>query len=204
MNTRARSFVRSFAAIGIAVGVGACSGSGFNTVARDGQLPASTASCPQARATERAPDSYFVRANPLPRTAANIEQGRRLYERDAQPEACASCHGLRGDGLGERGRDLAPPPRNFACAPTMASITDGQMYWVIRNGSGEFHLPARQGAQQVEPAGRRTRFTAMRAYREQLTETETWQLVMYLRSFAPLERTADATRDAMPGPETAE
>jgi mono/diheme cytochrome c family protein len=198
MNTRTRPSVRILAAIGIVAGAGACSSGGFAPVARDAQLPATNASCPQPRSTERAPDSYFARTNPLPRTAANIEQGRRLYERDAQPEACAGCHGVRGDGLGARGRDLEPPPRNFACAPTMASITDGQIYWVIRNGSGELHLPARQGAQQLDRAGRRSRFTAMRAYREQLTETETWQLVMYLRSFAPAERTAQAA-DAKAG-----
>ncbi|MGH7833100.1 MAG: hypothetical protein ACREQK_05615 [Candidatus Binatia bacterium] len=48
----------------------------------------------------------------------------------------------------------------------MRRITDGQMHWVIENGSGELHLPARQGAQEIERPGRRTRFTAMRSHKE--------------------------------------
>jgi hypothetical protein len=66
----------------------------------------------------------------------------------------------------------------------MGAIPDGQLYWVLENGSGDFHLPSEQGAQQIERPGRRSRFTAMQAYRDLLSETEIWQLVMYLRTFA--------------------
>jgi cytochrome c553 len=138
--------------------------------------------CPQPRETERAPDSYYSRTNPLPNTAAHLERGRLLYEKDAKPVACANCHGIDGDGKGPIGVHLALPPRNFSCAETMSGITDGQMYWVIENGSGEMHLPARQGAQEVERPGRRTRFTAMRAHKEQLSETDIWELILYIRT----------------------
>jgi mono/diheme cytochrome c family protein len=140
--------------------------------------------CPEPRTTERAPDSYLHRKNPLPATAENLDAGRRLYHVEARPVTCASCHGERGDGRGPVGLELVPPPRNFQCAPTMAEITDGQLYWVIQHGSGEYHLPAEQGAQQIARPGRRTRFTAMQAHRDRLSETETWQLVMYLRTLA--------------------
>jgi hypothetical protein len=53
---------------------------------------------------------------------------------------------------------------------------------VIENGSGEMHLPARQGAQEVERPGRRTRFTAMSAHKEQLSETDIWALILYIRT----------------------
>ena len=64
----------------------------------------------------------------------------------------------------------------------MSRITDGQMYWVIENGPGEFHLPARQGAQEIERPGRRTRFTAMRSHKEDLSETDIWELILYIRT----------------------
>lgn len=35
-------------------------------------------------------------------------QGRYLYQRN-----CLVCHGLHGDGRGEMGRTLVPPPRHF-------------------------------------------------------------------------------------------
>jgi hypothetical protein len=58
------------------------------------------------------------------------------------------------------------------------------VFWVIANGSGEFHFPSRQGAQEMERPGRRTRFTAMRAHREYLSDTGIWQLILYIRSLA--------------------
>ena len=140
--------------------------------------------CPEPRNTARAPDGYYFRTNPLPKTAENLGRGHRLYESDAKPVPCAGCHGTDGNGTGPAGRELAPPPRNFRCAETMARITDGQMYWVIENGSGDFHLPSRQGAQEIERPGRRTRFTAMRAHKEYLSETDIWQLIMYIRTRA--------------------
>ena len=35
-------------------------------------------------------------------------QGRYVYQRN-----CLVCHGTYGDGTGEMGRTLKPPPRNF-------------------------------------------------------------------------------------------
>lgn len=196
MRTHRTVSYRSLAALALAVALTACSSAGSNTTVAAQQATADPAdACPQPRETERAPDSYFMRVNPLPRTAANLELGRRLYEREARPEPCASCHGVRGNDAGARGQQLVPAPRNFACAATMANITDGQMYWVIQNGSGELHLPARQGAQQIERPGRRTRFTAMRAYREYLSDAETWQLILYIRSLAQSDARAESTAE---------
>jgi mono/diheme cytochrome c family protein len=140
--------------------------------------------CPEPRRTARAPDSYYSRTNPLPGTAEHLDRGRRLYERDARPAPCASCHGIDGDGRGPAGGSLVPPPRNFACAETMRSLTDGQLYWVIEEGSGEFHVPATQGAQRIERPGRGAPFTAMRGHGDHLSDTEIWQLILYIRSMA--------------------
>lgn len=145
--------------------------------------------CPQPRQTESAPPTYAQRANPLPNSAAHIERGRTLYQQAARPVACAGCHGSDGSGRGPNAALLVPPPRNFTCAQTMAAISDGQLFWIIENGSGQFHLPSRQGAQQVARPGRGApHSTAMLAYGEHLTETDIWQLVAYIRTLsAPTE-----------------
>jgi hypothetical protein len=64
----------------------------------------------------------------------------------------------------------------------MAGVPDGQLYWVIESGSGEYHAPSSQGAQRVERPGRGEPPTAMRGYGNILSSTETWQLVLYIRS----------------------
>lgn len=176
---------KALVAVMLPVTLGACSTTGMSRVAEPQARGAQVAGrCPQPRETERAPDTYYVRTNPLPGTVENLERGRLLYQRDARPAPCASCHGADGGGQGPAGRDLVPPPRNFTCADTMRRIPDGQLYWVIERGSGTFHLPARQAAQEIERPGRGTRFTAMRAYREDLSETDIWQIIMYIRTLA--------------------
>jgi mono/diheme cytochrome c family protein len=66
----------------------------------------------------------------------------------------------------------------------MSEVSDGQLFWVIENGAGDFHLPARQGAQQVARPGRRASVTGMTSYRQQLSDAEIWQLALYIRSLA--------------------
>lgn len=138
--------------------------------------------CPQQRQTEQAPDTYMALTNPLPRSEQHIDRGRMLYEAQRAPASCAACHGADGRG-GPVGMALVPPPRNLACAETMNPLADGQLYWVIKHGSGEFHDPARQGAQQLGRPGRRAA-TSMQPFSDQLSETEIWQLVTYIRTLA--------------------
>jgi|GEM_PF-587186 Cytochrome c553 len=175
--------LRHAGAIALLGGVAVVAGATHGTASEPATSAASSIQCPQARATERAPDSYYVRVNPLPATAEHLERGRRLYEHDARP-ACQRCHGPDGDGNGPAAVDLEPRPRNFTCTVTMASIPDGQLFWVIENGSGDFHLPSRQGAQQVERPARGRPTTAMRGYGDHLSETDIWQLVLYIRTLA--------------------
>lgn len=140
--------------------------------------------CPQSRHTERAPDTYQSLGNPLERTSVHLAQGRVLYEAERKGGSCASCHGRQGDGRGADGAALDPPPRDFTCAATMAALSDGQLFWIIENGSGDHHQPARQGGQRVARPGRREAHTAMSAYGRQLRDAEIWQLVLYLRTLA--------------------
>lgn len=117
--------------------------------------------CPQPRYTQQAPSELDVRVNPLEANSANRRAGRKLYE-DLSDPSCTVCHGKKGDGKGQLAGQFDPPPRNFACADTVLNISDGQLHWVIQNGS----------------AG-----TAMPPF-DYLSEEEIWQLVIYLRSLA--------------------
>ncbi len=122
---------------------------------------AGEAVCPQPRATAKAPDEFYNLKNPLANTADNIEKGRRMFSQDVQP-TCAMCHGRKGDGTGGFGADMSPKPRNFTCAETMKPIPDGQLFWVIQNGSPD---------------------TGMPPFRD-LSYGQIWQLVLYLRSLS--------------------
>ena len=103
-----------------------------------------------------APNSYYNRTNPLEKTAENLDKGELRYQRAATPLPCVQCHGKNGEGKGPLGKGLVPPPRNFACAETMNQLPDRQLYWVIEKGSGAFHLPSEQGAQQINAWSSRT------------------------------------------------
>ncbi len=118
--------------------------------------------CPQERLTAQAPEDISRLKNPLPPTQKNLDAGESLYHRDVQPTACKICHGDSGNGLGMMTEGLNPPPRNFTCKETMQGISDGQLFWIIKNGS---------------PG------TGMPAYRD-LSETQVWQMIHFIRQFA--------------------
>lgn len=117
--------------------------------------------CPQPRNTPMAPEEYLRMDNPLQPTQENILAGKTLFHVDARPGPCRTCHGVSGDGLGITFKQLHPKPRNFSCFQTMDRLSDGQLFWIIKNGSPGTAMPA---------------FT-------QLDDDQVWQLVLYLRDF---------------------
>jgi mono/diheme cytochrome c family protein len=120
-----------------------------------------TAQCPQPRATAQAPEEFYNRKNPVDNTPDNVEKGRLLFQLDAQP-TCVMCHGRRGDGTGGFGANLSPSPRNFTCSETMKGIPDGQLFWIIRNGSPDTGMPPFQDLQ----------------------DEQIWKLILFIRSLA--------------------
>jgi len=118
--------------------------------------------CPQPRFTGKAPEPYYSMSNPLQAGESNITAGERFYQSGAKPVPCARCHGSKGDGMGPMSAMFDPPPRNFTCARTINGVPDGQLYWIIQNGSPGTSMPA---------------FS-------QFDEQQTWQLVLYLRQLA--------------------
>ena len=119
--------------------------------------------CPQLRKTKKAPSKYTLKNNPLFATAKNIERGKSLYQTEAKPTACKMCHGIRGNGNGRLARGLEPAPRNFTCKKTMKALSDGQLFWVIKNGS---------------------KGTAMPAHKFTMSDKDIWQIIHYLKRFA--------------------
>ncbi|QPJ63960.1 MAG: cytochrome c [Candidatus Nitrohelix vancouverensis] len=115
--------------------------------------------CPQARKTLSAPAKFQAMQGG---DGASLEKGRALYETQSKPIACKVCHGDQGNGLGDPDFESFPPARNFACAETMKGISDGQLFWIIKNGSPR---------------------TSMPAFKD-LTTDEAWSLVAYIRSFS--------------------
>ncbi len=118
--------------------------------------------CPQSRQTRRAPGKFRNMTNPLTANADNIKAGETLFQKTAQPLACMNCHGVKGDGNGPMGAALNPRPRNFTCGETMKDISDGQMYWIIKNGS---------------------KGTGMMAF-SMMPDNQIWQLIHYIRTLA--------------------
>ena len=119
------------------------------------------AQCPQKRTTPTAPAKYLEVKNPLEVTAKRLKKGEVLYMEKAQPMQCLHCHEARGDGTGELGLQANPQARNFTCAETMKNVSDGQMFWAIKNG--------------VEG-------TAMPAYSD-LADWQIWVLIHFVRQF---------------------
>ncbi len=118
--------------------------------------------CTQPRKTAKAPEDFLAKTSPLPSSASTIRAGKELFLKTAQPAACAMCHGEQGDGKGLMGAALVPPPRNFTCGAMMHEIPDGQLFWIIKNGS--------QG-------------TGMMSFAS-LPDEQVWQLIHYIRSLA--------------------
>ena len=117
--------------------------------------------CPQTRITAQAPVTVYNLKNPLQPTRKNLTRGESIYQWTAEPSACKVCHGPSGNGMGMMAQSMQAMPRNFTCEGTMKEVTDGQMYWIIKNGS----------------------HTGMPPYLF-LSEDDVWSVILYLRQFA--------------------
>lgn len=122
--------------------------------------------CPQKRYTAQAPDDIRNKPNPLEPSREILYSGESLFQVEVQPVACKICHGVNGNGLGIMAQGLNPPPRNFNCKETMKEISDGQLFWIIRNGSPGTGMPAFKN----------------------LDDRQIWQIVHYLRQFPKARR----------------
>ncbi len=122
----------------------------------------SSGDCTQPRKTKNAPGVFQKKKNPHTSPSAK-KDGKELYHKTAKPFTCETCHGVKGDGLGDPDFESTPPARNFTCKATMDSLSDGQLFWIIKNGSPKTSMPAFGG---------------------NLSDDDIWKLVSYLRGFS--------------------
>lgn len=148
------------------------------------EIHAIDSECPSPRQTPQPPQAYYLKQNPVAATADNIALGKHLYQRGVQPVSCADCHGISGDGQGTIGKYLQSPPTDFTCKALMETLPDGRLFWVIENGSGLFELAPGHSRETLKRPGRRPNYTFMRGHKNDLTETQIWHVVLYLRSLS--------------------
>ncbi len=98
--------------------------------------------------------------NPLPSNPENIEIGKEIFHGKA---FCVTCHGKDGKGLGNIPGLRGKLPRNFTDKAWQAARTDGELFWILKNGS-----PGTDMASFVPLV---------------LTENEAWHVLLYVRSF---------------------
>ena len=104
------------------------------------------------------PREFKTRTNPLETNAANAANGRVLYQKN-----CEVCHGFDGNGNTSAGTGMYPPPLSLSrFALEKRKRTDGELFYLIRNG---------------------IRNTAMPGW--QFTDQQTWQIVVFIRHLPP-------------------
>ena len=97
--------------------------------------------------------------NPLEATEANVAKGKAIFLGKA---FCATCHGRDGRGLGDVQGLRGNLPRNFTDQIWQAARTDGELFWILKNGS-----PGTDMAPFIPLV---------------LTEEEAWQVLLFVRS----------------------
>ncbi len=100
---------------------------------------------------------YASKVNPVQDTTENINAGKKLYEQN-----CVRCHGSKGLGDGEEGKNLQPRPANIAAFSKMPMATDGYLFWTISEGG--------------VPVG-----SEMPPFKNRLKEEEIWRIIIYVR-----------------------
>jgi mono/diheme cytochrome c family protein len=109
----------------------------------------------QSKSDWKAPPTAGNRPNPVPANANTIALGQKLYVGN-----CMTCHGPSGKGDGPGGAALEKKPADLG-ARIKAGATDGELFWKITEGR-----------------------SPMISWRGSLSETQRWELVNYIKTFA--------------------
>ena len=95
--------------------------------------------------------------NPYPPSPERIEAGREIYFGKG---LCVTCHSHDGKGVELPGHT----PRDFTDPKWQDIRTDGEMMWVLRNGSPGTQMPVRVG--------------------KVISEEEGWNVIHFIRTFS--------------------
>ena len=110
------------------------------------------------------PVEYLNQSSPYPKAGGVIRDGSKVYA-----EHCVACHGPRGMGDGNAGKDLAPSPALLSYLEREPKTADGYLLWTITEGGQAFG-------------------SEMPALKDLLSEREIWQVVIYMRAGFPESR----------------
>jgi mono/diheme cytochrome c family protein len=91
--------------------------------------------------------------NPVAFTGEKLDAVAKVFD-----EKCVVCHGEKGASNGPEASSLPKEPANFTNIKVMAKAKDGELFWKISKGR-----------------------SPMPGYEAELSETERWQLVNYVR-----------------------
>ena len=96
-----------------------------------------------------------VGSNPTTASAQSLQQGRESYT-----GSCSQCHGTAGHTQGAFGQTSFPPATDLS-GTSASSLSDSQMFYIIKNGLG---------------------FTPMPGFGTQYSDTQIWNMVNFIRS----------------------
>jgi mono/diheme cytochrome c family protein len=106
----------------------------------------------------KVPEEARRRPNPIQPSASALAAGRSIYL-----DKCTQCHGQTGKGDGPDAASYYPSPTSLVDAKHMSSVTDGEIFYQISQGR-----------------------KPMPAFKRRLLEEQRWDLVLYVRSLAPV------------------
>ena len=104
----------------------------------------------------KAPPTAVNRPNPVPSNANAIALGQKLYTAN-----CFTCHGENGKGDGPGAAALEKKPADLGACIKQNNESDGSLFWKISEGR-----------------------SPMVSWKGALSETQRWELVNYIKTFA--------------------
>ena len=104
------------------------------------------------------PADAAKQSNPVKPSPESLTRAKKWWGLD-----CAMCHGKEGDGKGDVAKDMKLQIADFTDPATLKGRTDGELFYIIKNGNGSQDMP---------PEGDRVK------------NEELWDLVNYVRSLA--------------------
>jgi mono/diheme cytochrome c family protein len=97
--------------------------------------------------------------NPVPADSKSILEGQQNFS-----HYCYVCHGSDGQGTGVPFADAMSPPLPSLASRSVQAYSDGQLFWVIKNGLWPTGMPRANGI---------------------LNDDEIWSIVVYIRHLPP-------------------
>ncbi|MBF0285740.1 MAG: cytochrome c [Magnetococcales bacterium] len=97
--------------------------------------------------------------DPVTVDPAILDKGARIFR-----TKCQKCHGELGDGKGPKAETIEIKPAAFSKPGYLSGRKDGQLYWIIANGSPGTEMPAHGPGTDIN-----------------FTPDEIWQVITYLR-----------------------